>query len=309
MEKEKTETRKRGLGRGLSALFEDDEDKFESQHTPPAAAAVQSENGPRRTIGIDQLEPGKFQPRQHMDPAHLKELSESIAVHGVLQPILVRQTADSNRFEIIAGERRWRAAQQARLHEVPIIIKALTDVQALEIALIENLQRADLDPMDEAYGYQRLMDEFGHTQEKLAAALGKSRSHIANTLRLMSLPTGVQQLLREGKLSAGHARALVTAANPEVLARAVVERGLSVRDTEKLAAGTAGGHGKKAGAKKSAGKDVDTLALEHEISQALGLKVIIDMKKDGRAGSLSIDFKSLDQLDDVLKRLSQNPLR
>jgi ParB family chromosome partitioning protein len=298
--------KKRGLGRGLSALFDDDEDDA----VPAADASTDAASGgagvSRRVVGIDQLEPGTFQPRKTMDADSLKELSESIAVHGVLQPILVREKPGApGRYEIIAGERRWRASQKAQLHEVPVIVKDFDDSTAMQVALIENLQREDLNAIEEALGYRRLMEEFSHTQEKLAAALGKSRSHIANMVRLLNLPDSVQAEIRQGKISAGHARALITAENPEALMRQIIAQGLSVRDTEKLAA-------QKAGKAKPAGrtfngseKDIDTLALEEEMSNALGMKVTIDMKSGGK-GAFKIDFKSLDQLDEVLRLLSQS---
>jgi len=307
MANELSESKKRGLGRGLSALFVDDEefdtspDKAVTENSAPSAGGAT-----RRMMGLDQLTPGEFQPRKTMDDEHLKELAASIAVHGVLQPIIVRPLANG-KHEIIAGERRWRAAQKAQLHEVPVIIKDMNDEQAAEIALIENLQREDLNALEEAQGYKRLMDEFGHTQEKLAAGLGKSRSHIANMTRLLTLPNGVQNLIRDGKLSAGHARALITAENPEELAKTIVLQGFSVRETEKLAAASAG-KAKKAKARAPIAKDIDTLALEKDMTGRLGLKVSIDMKGDGkggRTGQISIAFKDLDQLDSVLRLLSR----
>ncbi len=304
MTREKASSKKRGLGRGLNALFEDDETAFPAAGDSSGEAAS---GGPKHIAGIDQLEPGSLQPRKHMDREGLEELAASIAVHGVLQPILVRpKKGEDNKFEIIAGERRWRAAQKAQLHEVPVIIKTLDDEQALEIGLIENLQREDLNPMEEAQGYQRLLDEFGHTQEKLAFALGKSRSHIANMTRLLDLPESVQTMVRQGKLSAGHARTLITAKNPEELARHIVDKGLSVREAEKLAAEKSGRPAKPKSS--AAGKDVDTLALEKEVTNLLGMKVSIDVKGKG-GGTLKVSFSSLDQLDEILQRLSQSPAR
>ena len=312
-EKNTGAAKKRGLGRGLGALFEDEEGDY--LQTVNAANATNSSDTPgmaRRMMGVDQLTPGGFQPRSHFDEGALKELADSIAAHGVLQPLIVRPLPDTTRFfEIIAGERRWRAAMQAQLHEVPVIVMDIDDQNTLEIALIENLQRADLNALEEAQGYARMMEEFGHTQEKLAAALGKSRSHIANMTRLLGLPDFVQDLLRDGKLTAGHARALITAENPEELARTIVEKGLSVRATENL---TGGGKNAKKAPKKGAPrlKDVDTLALEKEVSGMLGMNIDIDMKGDGKGGrwgKLSIEFKSLDQLDEILHRLSHFPGR
>ncbi len=302
MDKQALKSKKRGLGRGLSALFEDDED-VQDEAAGGTAGDTSVVSGARRTAGIDQLEPGPFQPRGIMDADALSELSQSIAVHGVLQPILVREKPGSEgRYEIIAGERRWRAAQKAQLHEVPILIKNFDNETALEVALIENLQREDLNAIEEAAGYRRLMNEFGHTQEKLAAALGKSRSHVANMVRLLNLPDSVLDHIRAGKLSAGHARALVTSSDPERLAQQIMAHGLNVRDAERLAADSAG---KPRQPRAKAEKDIDTLALEAEVSATLGMKVAIDMRSGG-AGALKIDFRSLDQLDDVLHRLSRH---
>ncbi|MBU0801013.1 MAG: ParB/RepB/Spo0J family partition protein [Alphaproteobacteria bacterium] len=304
-------SKKRGLGRGLGALFEDEEGVYPqvdpAGHTPGAV---------RRMAGVDQLEPGPWQPRQYMDPFALKELADSITQHGVLQPLLVRaKPGHDDRFQIIAGERRWRASQKAQLHEVPVVVKELTDEAAMEIALIENLQRADLNAIEEAQGYQRLMSEFGHTQEKLATGVGKSRSHVANMVRLLTLPEDVQDFVRDGRLSAGHARALITAKDPRALAAYVVGHNLSVRDTEKMAAAEAGRANKAPGKGKAGSaepKDVDTVALEKEMTDLLGLKVVIDVKSDGKGGrwgALKVEFKNLDQLDDVLQRLSHQPGR
>ena len=302
--------KKRGLGRGLGALFEDEEGVY-----PQVDPEGQTPGAVRRMAGIDQLEPGPWQPRVDFEPHALQELADSIKIHGVLQPLLVRaKPGVEGKFQIIAGERRWRASQKARLHEVPVIVKEMSDADAVEVALIENLQRADLNAIEEAQGYQRLMNEFGHTQEKMATQLGKSRSHVANMVRLLNLPEGVQDLVRDGRLSAGHARALVTAKNPEHLAGMAVGHGWSVRETEKQAAAEAG-RPAKGKAKSSSGaepKDVDTVALEKEMSDLLGLRVTIDVKSDGKGGrwgALKVDFKNLDQLDDVLHRLSHSPGR
>ena len=301
--------KKRGLGRGLGALFEDEEGVY-----PQVDPEGQTPGTVRRMAGVDQLEPGPWQPRVDFEPRSLQELADSIETHGVLQPLLVRaMPGHEGRFQIIAGERRWRAAQKARLHEVPVIVKDMSDEAAVEVALIENLQRADLNAIEEAQGYQRLMADFGHTQEKMAAQLGKSRSHVANMVRLLTLPTEVQHMVRDGRLSAGHARALVTAKDPRQLAQQIAVQGLSVRETEKLAAAESGRPAK--GKAKSGGaqpKDVDTVALEKEMSDLLGLRVTIDVKSDGKGGrwgNLKVDFKDLDQLDDVLHRLSHSPGR
>lgn len=234
-----------------------------------------------------------------MDRDAIAELASSIVEKGVLQPLLARPHPDrADQFEIIAGERRWRAAQQAKLHEVPVLVRDFTDVEALEVGLIENLQRQDLSPIDEAQGYQRLLDEFHHTQEKLADVVGKSRSHVANTLRLLNLSEDVRSMVENGSLSAGHARALLGLENATALARKTVSEGLSVRQVEKLA--------REAQAPKKAvtikpAKDADTVALEKTLSNALGLKVDIKSGKNG--GSLTIHYKTLDQLDSILHRI------
>lgn len=302
----------RGLGRGLNALFEDDEEfdiggpDISFSATPEEKAEPQQKRS-RTSVGVEQLEPSRFQPRKIFDDTSISELAESIKNHGLLQPIVVREIAgETDRYEIIAGERRWRAAQRAQLHEVAVIIKDLTDLEALEIALIENLQREDLNPVDEAMGYQRLIKDHDYTQEKLAKQLGKSRSYIANITRLLNLPDVVLGLLERGDITSGHARALITAKNPEELAKTIVSQGLSVRDAEKLAAEAAGREAAPSASKSSAPKpqkDVDTLALEKDLSNHIGMRVSID-SNDGQKGKVSIEFKSLDQLDDVLKRLS-----
>ena len=284
------EGKRNQLGRGLSALLgEDPEDyaKLDRMRSP-------------KTSPIADLRPSSYQPRHRIGEEELDELSRSIAEKGVLQPILVRRHPDEpNAFEIIAGERRWRAAQRAQLHEVPIIVKELADSEALEIALIENLQRQDLSPLEEADGYRRLMGEFDHTQENLAQSLGKSRSHVANMMRLLNLPEPVKDMVSSGQLSAGHARALLAADDPETVARTVVKRGLNVRQTERLVKPT--GERPKT-SKKPQEKDTDTLALEHDLSNLLGLDV--EIKFRGGGGSLVLHYRSLDQLDDVLHRLS-----
>ncbi len=315
------ETKKRGLGRGLDALFSDarkEEEAFQpkiKRADEMVVAAVQAQqannasSGPPRQLPVDRLTPGKFQPRTRFDEAALDQLAESIAVHGVLQPLLVRpltnMSGGSTMYEIIAGERRWRAAQKAQVHEVPVVIQNLSDRDTLEIALIENLQREDLTAVEEAEGYQRLMDEFGHTQEVLAQQLGKSRSHVANTMRLLKLPATVRAMIQNGALSAGHARALIGAKNPDELADVIVRRGLSVRQVESLVQKTTEGKLKPKQPKGFVQKDVDVLALEELTSGKLGLKVTID--SHGQAGSLKVEYKTLDQLDDLLARLGQTP--
>ena len=258
---------KRGLGRGLSALLGDSPAK-------PAAGASRSQ----RHLPIGQLEPSPLQPRRHFDPDELESLAESIRSNGILQPLLVRaHPTRPGMHEIVAGERRWRAAQIAKLHEVPVLERQISDREVLELAIVENVQRHDLTALEEAQGYRRLIDEFSRSQEDLAQQVGKSRAHIANTLRLLKLPAAVQDLLQEGKLSAGHARALLAAADPMALAERVITLGLSVRQTEALAARPA-----KPSRRPPAAKDADTRALEHDLGRVLGLKVAIEHGKGRR---------------------------
>jgi len=303
------DNKKRGLGRGLDALFGDVK-KEEESFAPKIKRADEIVSAPaaqasQRKMAVDRLTPGKFQPRHHFDDAALDQLAESIATHGVVQPLLVRAIG-SNMYEIIAGERRWRAAQKAQLHEVPVVVQELSDEAALEIALIENLQREDLSAIEEAEGYQRLMDEFGHTQDALSHQLGKSRSHVANILRLLKLPQSVRAMVQDGRLTAGHARALVGAKNPEELAGVIVTRGLNVRQAEALVQKSTEGK-LKPKRKAFVEKDVDVLALEEMTTSKLGLKVTIEGQ--GAAGRLIIEYKNLDQLDDVIARLGQLPRR
>ncbi len=286
--------KRRNLGRGLSALLGEDGEDY----------AALDKLRVSRLVPIEHINPGRFQPRHSMDEDLIKDLAQSIREKGILQPILVRRIPDkADVFEIIAGERRWRAAQQAKQHEVPVIIKDLSDQEALEVALVENLQRQDLSALEEAEGYKRLMEEFSHTQENLAKAVGKSRSHVANMMRLLGLPDSIKKLLENGMLSAGHARALLNAVDPDPLSRQVVEHGLNVRQTELLVKKKSNA-GKKSVTKNDAPhKDTDTLALERDLTNLLGLKVKI--KFLGEKGTLTIHYKSLDQLDGILHRLSQ----
>lgn len=285
--------RRTNLGRGLSALLGDDNEE---------ELSVLDEVRATRSVPIEFLSPSPYQPRTRFSEDQLNDLVDSIGRRGILQPLLVRRhPEDANRFEIVAGERRWRAAQLAQLHEVPVIVKDLDNQQVLEVALIENLQRQDLTPLEEAEGFRRLMDEFNHTQEGLAEALGKSRSHIANTLRLLNLPDEIKALVNDNKLSAGHARALLTANDPIALAETVIKRGLNVRQAEQLA--------KKGAAPKSYRKqnkedpkDADTLSLERDLSALLGLRVAIRFR--GHGGDLTVHFDTVEQLDDILQRLS-----
>lgn len=286
---EKQTPRRTSLGRGLSALFGED----------AADVPAPERERPHKTIAIDRLHRGKYQPRRHFDEDALAGLVESIRDKGVLQPLLLRRDPEQpGDYEIIAGERRWRAAQLAGVHEVPAIIRDLTDREALEIALIENIQRQDLSPLEEAEGYRRLMEEFAHTQEDLGKVVGKSRSHVANMMRLLALPDPIKEMVERGALSAGHARALLTAEDPVALAKKVVELGLNVRQTEDLARSIAA---KKANARKPVEKDADLLGLEQEISTQIGLRVAIAPK--GKRGTVTIHYQSLDQLDAVLRRL------
>ena len=285
------DARRRGLGRGLSALL------GEEDAAPEAAP---------RTMRIDQLRPGRYQPRHQFDTAGIEALAQSIREKGVLQPLLVRRHPGlADAFEIVAGERRWRAAQLAQLHEVPVLLREIDDREALEIALVENLQRQDLSALEEAQAYQRLLDEFSHTQEAVAQAVGKSRSHVANTLRLLDLPAPVKQLLDEGKLTAGHARALLGAGDPLGLAAEVVRRGLNVRQVERLAKRSQAKPVQKAGREK----DADTRSVEHELTLALGMTVRIDPAHNGRAGTVSIAYQSLDQLGELIVRLRHAPAK
>ena len=281
------------LGRGLSALLGDNGSDY------AALDAVRES----KTVPVEYLRPNRFQPRREFDEDELDSLADSIREQGILQPILVRRDSDNvNGYEIIAGERRWRAAQRARLHEVPVLIKDLSDQKALEVALVENVQRQDLNAIEEAEGYQRLMRDFSHTQEDLARVVGKSRSHVANTLRLLGLPDEVKALVSKHELSAGQARALLNAADAVKLAHQIVAQGLNVRQTEKLAQA---GRETRSPASPIANKDADTMALERELSNVLGLKVTIDFHKDG--GKVTIAYSSLEQLDDVVQRLSHAP--
>lgn len=308
MNAEAKKAKPRGLGRGLNALFDDEETfvgapavsaKTEEASSAAAPAATRG----RQMASIDQLQRNELQPRTHFNEDAIEQLAESLKEHGMIQPIVVRKI-DGGKFEIIAGERRWRASQIAQLHEVPISVVEMEDKEVLEVALIENLQREDLNPVEEARGYQRLSEDHGMTQEEISKSIGKSRSHIANTMRLLNLPASVLKYLESGELSAGHARALITSTNPEALAKEIVEKGLNVRAAE----GLGGKPGKKPPGKGGAvaKKDTDTLALENDLSNILGMRVTIDAKND-TSGTLKIDYKSLDQMDDLILRLSKIP--
>ena len=292
--------KKLGLGRGLSALLEEIGGSGNVKARGAEAAAA---NPAWTYIPTASIRANPNQPRRHFDAEALAELSDSIRAHGMLQPVLVRESGYGD-FELVAGERRWRAAQAVPLHEVPAIIRRLDDAVAFEIALIENIQRADLNPVEEAEGYQRLVVEFGHTQDSIAKVTGKSRSHIANLLRLLKLPAAVLDLVRDGRLTMGHARALIGHPEAEALADQVVDSNLSVRETEALVADQAGRErqSRPRGAPRGADKDPDTEALERALSESIGLKVTIEGA--GIAGRVRIDYASLDQLDMLAQRLS-----
>ncbi len=300
------ETKKRNLGRGLSALLGDVGAATPTVTAPTsdgavAVATLEQAHG-LKSIPIETLRPGRYQPRRRFDEDSIDDLVASVREKGILQPLLVRpHPEDAGAFEIIAGERRWRAAQRAQLHEVPAIVRPLTDREALEVALVENLQRQDLSPLEEADGYRRLIDEFSHTQEELAKAVGKSRSHVANMMRLLALPDSVKSMVEQGQLTAGHARALLGATDPAGLAREVVDRALNVRQTEKLVNGTL--KPKETGHPQPPPRDADTVALERDLTASLGMKVAI--RANGGRGDLTITFASLEQLDDLLSRLGK----
>lgn len=285
---------KRGLGRGLSALMADMDLGDEPSSAPRD----------RTMLPIEQITANPDQPRRSFDPEALQELSASLKQRGVLQPLIVRpHPADKGLYQIVAGERRWRAAQMAQLHEMPVIIRDMSDTEVLEVAIIENIQRADLNAIEEAASFRQLMDRFGHTQERLAEALNKSRSHIANLLRLLSLPDSVQDMVKDGKLTAGHARALITAPNAAQLARKVIEKGLSVRDTEEMVRNLAkSDDAKPRGRQRQTEKDADTRALEADLSAHLKMKVQID-HVGGEGGHLTITYRDLDQLDQLCQIL------
>ena len=286
---------KRGLGRGLSALMAD-------LDAPVAKTAEPTEARGQSSLPIERVHPNPDQPRRDFSRDDLEDLASSIAEKGIIQPLIVRpDPTKTGDYQIVAGERRWRAAQIAKLHRVPVLIRDLDDMAVLEIAIIENVQRADLNVVEEAHGYRQLMDKFGHTQEKMSAALGKSRSHIANILRLLTLPDDVQRLVREGTLTYGHARALITADNPMALAKVVIGKGLSVRQTESLART---GLTARKRQKSKPGKDSDTRALEADLSANLGMKVSIDHRAGTESGQILISYKTLDDLDDLCRLLS-----
>ena len=289
------ESKRSNLGRGLAALLGEDDGEA-------AAAAAGAQRG-QSQAPIERLHPSRVQPRQDFDEEAIDSLAASIKEQGLLQPILVRPHPEQpGEFEIVAGERRWRAAQRAKLHSVPILVRELSDGEALELAIVENVQRQDLNPVEEALAYRQLIEEFGHIQDQVARVVGKSRSHVANTLRLLNLPQGALNLLRDGALTAGHARAVLAASDPEALAQAIVTEGLTVRQAEQRAtAGVDDPGAQKKTPRSTPEKDADTLALERDLSSQLGLQVLIDHR--GQGGSLTVQYSSLEQLDSIVQRL------
>jgi len=280
------------LGRGLAALIGDVGDE---------TSAIERARGQKR-VSIGFLRPNPKNPRLRFGEQDLEDLSASIREKGVIQPILVRPVSGSfDAYEIIAGERRWRAAQRAGLHDVPVTVVEASDRESLELAIIENVQREDLNAIEEAVGYDRLTEEFGYSQNDLAKVIGKSRSHVANTMRLLKLPDSVKAAVQSGDLTAGHARALLSVGNAEEVARHVIERGLTVRDAEAIAQAQAEEAGRISKPRPRQDKDADTLALQQTLSDVLGLKVTLDHRGDG--GELRIRYKSLEQLDDLCRRL------
>ena len=290
---------KRGLGRGLSALMAD-----------VHLAGPDQTHSPRRAeqlLPVDKLEPNPQQPRLDFKQQELESLADSIRQKGVIQPLIVRRKPGRDIYEIVAGERRWRAAQLAQLHEVPVVVRDLSDTEVLEVAIIENIQREDLNAIEEALGFRQLMTRFGHTQEKLAEALSKSRSHVANLLRLLTLPTEVQDLVRDWALTAGHARALIGSPKAAELAAQVVAKGLSVRETERLMKAPEAVKAPAKRADRGGEKDADTRVLEADLSANLRLQVRIDHAPGGESGHLTIRYETLDDLDMLCRLLSQIP--
>ncbi len=294
---------RRGLGRGLSALL----DEVDNAPAAPVAAAPEARAASGALdVPIELIRRNPDQPRRIFTEVDLNELAESIREKGVIQPILVRPLDEApGEYQIVAGERRWRAAQLAGLHTVPVLVRALNDLEVMEIALIENVQRADLNALEEAQAYQAMAQRFSRTQETIAKMVGKSRSHVANTMRLLRLPASVLEHLEAGRLTAGHARALLDIDEAEALAKQIVERGLNVRQTEVLArkASDAATPGKGPSPRRPKGKDADTRALEDDLAEVLGLEV--EIKDAGGAGELRIKYATLEQLDDLCRRLTR----
>ena len=285
-------SKSRGLGRGLSSLMGD-------LNKEPLTSNENSESQTiEKLVPVEKIYPNPNQPRKSFQEEKLIELANSIKTKGIVQPLIVRKKKGTKEsFEIVAGERRWRAAQRAQIHELPVIIKEFTDIEVLEIAIIENVQRADLNPIEEALGYKNLMENFDHTQDELSKEIGKSRSHIANLLRLLNLPAAVQELLISGQLTAGHARALVICDNPLAIAKQIISLGLSVRDAERLAKNVS--EKKVSNKTKTKEKPADTVLLEADLSAALKMKVSINHEEGKEKGLISITYKSMDELDRI----------
>ena len=292
--------RKKGLGRGLSSFL--DVDSFE-EIVDKKNDEIKSINGPNgsTTLPIEHIKPNQNQPRKDFSPDELSSLASSIRETGIIQPILVRKLNDF--YEIVAGERRWRAAQIANIHEVPVVIKELTNEEVVKISIIENIQRVDLNPVEEANSYNQLIRDFGYTQEKVAVSLGKSRSYITNSLRLLSLPQSIIKHLKEGKLTSGHARALVGARNSEFLARKIIEENLSVRDIENIMKKGITPIDNRIKNRTATKKDLDTLNLEQDIKAALGLKTTIDHNEKSGGGFIIVKYKDLEQLDTFCSKI------
>lgn len=284
---------KRRLGRGLAALIGE-------MDQPLPVGTPRSAVNPDRTVPIEFVSRNPRNPRRYFDETELQDLAGSIRQHGIVQPVVVR-TSGADRYEIIAGERRWRAAQLAGLAEIPVIVRDVDDRTALELAIVENVQRADLNPLEEALGYEQLIAEHGYTQNDLGEIIGKSRSHVANSLRLLKLPEPVRDMLAEGSLSAGHARALVSTPDPLALAKTITTKGLSVRDAERLAQNQIRAQSEPTAAIQREAKDSDTIALERSLSDRLGLSITINHK--GAGGQIRIGYKSLDQLEEICRLL------
>lgn len=290
--------RQRGLGRGLSALMADIE--------PNSKQALEIKGSTKNDtlVPIEKIHPNSDQPRRYFDKSNLSDLAASLRARGIIQPLVVRPHPNKKgEFEIVAGERRWRASQIAQIHQLPVVVREFSNEDVLEVAIIENIQRADLNPMEEAAGYRQLMDKFGHTQDQMAQALGKSRPHIANYLRLLVLPEYVQGLVVKGKISSGHARALITSSNPSAMAKIVLSRGLSVRQTENLIKNPTVERPVRVA---QANKDADTKALEGDLSAALKMDVSISHKPNQASGEIKIRYKNLEQLDDLCRHLTKN---
>lgn len=283
------------LGRGLSALMADVNPVFDGNKDEDNKGLI--------TLSVDQIEPNPNQPRRTFSTDSLMDLSNSIIEKGIIQPLIVRAISKTpDKYQIVAGERRWRAAQMAKLHKIPVVVRSFSDVEVLEIAIIENIQRSDLSPIDEANGYQQLIDRFNHTQDKISRALGKSRSHIANLLRLLNLPNDVQTLLNSGALSIGHARALITRKDASLLAKEIIRKKLSVREVEKLVKIDFVEKQKSSFIKR---KDADTREIEANLKASIGMRVDINHNTLTEAGELKIKYKSLDQLDFLIRKLEK----